>query len=185
MRTVPAPVLAVTAVQRTTEAAALRRRDLAPRLRDRLEMVEAAARGQELTAIARGSGRTPASVRHWLAAYQEGGIAALADAPRQGRPAKAAAADRVVLAAAVATPPRTLGGPCAVWTASRLSASLCQQTGVHIAPGWRRVVWHRQRFAWGRPNQARDHRQDPAAVAAGQAARRVAGETGAGTAGAL
>ena len=185
MCTVPAPVLEVTAAQRTMVEAALRRRDLVPRLRERLEMVKAAALGQELTAIARWSGRTPETVRRWLAAFQDGGIAALADAPRQGRPPKADAAYLVALVAAVATPPRTLGVPFDVWTSSRLSAYLCQQTGVRIAPGWLRVLLHRQRFACGRPKHALDHLQDPAEVAACQEALRVAGEKGAGTAGAV
>jgi transposase len=184
MRTVPAPVLEVTAAQRTTVEAALRRRDLAPRLRERLEMVKAAALGEDLTAIARWSGRTPATVRHWLAAYQ-GGIAALADAPRQGRPPKADAAYLAALETAITTPPRTLGLPFDVWTSGRLSAFLCQQTGVRIAPGWLRVVLHRQRFACGRPKHILEHLQDPAEVAACQEALRVAGEKGAGTAGAL
>jgi transposase len=64
-------------------------------------------------------------VRYWLAAYQAGGIAALADAPRQGRPPKADPAYLVALAAVVATPPRTLGMSFDVWTSSRLSTYLC------------------------------------------------------------
>jgi transposase len=185
MRTIPAPVREVTAVQRTTVEATLRRRDLAPRVRERLEMVKAAALGEDLTAIARWSGRTPATVRHWLAAYQEGGIAALADAPRQGRPPKADATYLAALEAAVETPPRTLGLPFDVWTSSRLSAFLCQQTGVRIAPGWLRVVLHRQRFACGRPKHTLDHLQDPADVATCEEALRVAGGKGARAAGAL
>jgi transposase len=92
MRMAPVPVLDVTTAQRTAVEATLRRRDLAPRLRERLEMVKAAVLGQDLEAIARWSGRTAEPVRRWLAAYQDGGIAALADAPRQGRPLKADAA---------------------------------------------------------------------------------------------
>lgn len=119
MSTAPVAVLEVTAAQRTAVEVALRRRDLAPRLRERLEMVKAAALGADLAAIARWSGRAPATVRHWLAAYQEGGIAALTDAPRQGRPPKADAAYLTALEAAVETAPRTLGLPFDVWTSSR------------------------------------------------------------------
>src|SRR5688500_18307885 len=130
MHTSPAPVLEVTAAQRAVIETALRQRDLAPRLRERLEMVKAAALGQELAAIARWSGRTPATVRRWLAAYQDGGIAALTDAPRQGRPPKADAAYLAALEAAVDSAPRTLGLPFDIWTSGRLSAYLGQQTGV-------------------------------------------------------
>ena len=185
MRTLPAPILEVTAVQRTAVEAALRRRDLAPRQRERLEMVKAAALGQDLEAIARWSGRRPETVRRWLAVYREGGIAALADAPRQGRPPKADAAYLTALETAVETAPRSLGLPFDVWTSTRLSAYLCQQTGVRLAPGWLRVLLHRQRFACGRLKHTLNHLQDPEEVAACEEALQRAGEKGAAAAGAL
>lgn len=178
MRADPAPVLEVIAAQRTAVEAALRRRDLAPRVRERLEMLKAVVLGQELDEIARWSGRTPETVRRWLAAYQAGGIAALTDAPRQGRPPKADAAYLAALETAVDTPPRTLGLPFDVWTSSRLSAYLRQQTGTRIAPGWLRVLLKRQRFVCGRAKHTLAHLQDPAEVAACQEALRVAGEKG-------
>ena len=185
MRTDPAPVLELTTTQRREVELALRQRALPPRVRERLEMVKAAALGQDLAAIGRWTGRTPATVRRWLAAYQDGGIAAVTDAPRQGRPPKADAAYRAALETAVATPPRTLGMPFDVWTSDRLSAYLAQQTGVRIAPGWLRVLLHQQRVVCGRPKHTLAPLQDPDEVAACQEALRLAGEKGAGAAGAL
>lgn len=179
MGTAPALVLEIPAAQRTAVETALRQRDLTPRVRERLEMVKAAALGQDLAAIARWSGRSPETVRRWLAAYQTGGIAALADAPRQGRPPKADAAYLAALEATVDTAPRTLGLPFAVWTSRRLSVYLTQQTGVRIAPGWLRVLLHQQRFVCGRPKHTLAHLQDPDEVAACQEALRRAGEKGA------
>jgi transposase len=181
----PALVLEVTTAQRTAVETALRQRELAPRMRERLEMVKAAALGQDLDDIARWTSRTPATVRRWLAAYQDGGITALADAPRQGRPPKANAAYLAALDAAVETAPRTLGLPFDVWTSGRLSAYLAQQTGTRIAPGWLRVLLPQQRVVWGRPKHTLAHLQDPAEVAACQEALRVAGEKGTGPAGAV
>lgn len=183
MRPAPALMLDMTAAQRTAVETALRRRDLRPRMRERLEMVKAAALGQDLGDISRWTSRTPATVRRWLAAYQAGGIAALADAPRQGRPPKADAAYLATLAIAVDTAPRLLGLPFDVWTSRRLSAYLAQQTGVRIAPGWLRVLLHQQYFVCGRPKHTLEHLQDPAEVAACQEALRVAGEKGARPAG--
>jgi transposase len=180
MRSDPAQVLEVTAAQRTAVEAALRRRDLAPRVRERLEMVKAAALRQDLAAIARWSGRRPETVRRWLAAYQEDGIGALADAPRQGRPPKADATYLAALETAMETPPRTLGLPFDIWTSGRLSAYLAPQTGTRIAPGWLRVVLKQQRFVCGRPKHTLAHLQDPEEVAACAAALRVAGDKGAG-----
>jgi transposase len=185
MQTSPALILEVTAAQRTMLETALRRRDLAPRVRERLEMVKAAALGQDVAAIARWSGRTPETVRRWLAAYEAGGIAALADAPRQGRPPKADAAYLAALEAAVSTAPRTLGLPFDVWTSSRLSVYLTQQTGTRIAPGWLRVLLQQRRFVWGRPKHTLVHLQDPAEVAACAEALQEAGEKGAAAAGAV
>lgn len=161
-----ADLLEVGEKQRAATEAALRRRDLAPRARERLEMVKAAALGQDLDQIAVWCGRTPHTVQRWLEAFRRGGVAALADAPRAGRPPKADAAYLAELARAVDTPPREVGLPVDVWTSARLSAYLAAQTGTRIAPGWLRVLLHRQRFACGRPKHTLDHLQDPAEVAA-------------------
>jgi transposase len=156
----------ITAEQRAVVDRLLRRRDLPPRVRERLEMVKAAALGQDLATIAAWSGRTVRTVKRWLRRYGAGGVAAVADAPRAGRPPRAAAAYRQALERAVDTPPRDLGLPFDVWTSARLSAYLAQITGVRIAPGWLRVLLAQQDFACGRPKHTLGHLQDPAAVAA-------------------
>ena len=172
------PVIAVTAEQSRAVEAALRRRDLAPRVRERLEMVKAAALGQELAAIAAWSGRTERTVRRWLRRFAAGGVAALADAPRPGRPPVADAAYLQALEAAVDTPPPALGLPFDVWTSPRLSAYLAEQTGVRLAPGWLRALLARRRFACGRPKHTLDHLQDPEEVAACEAELAAVGEQG-------
>jgi transposase len=144
----------------------LRRRDLAPRLRERLEMVKALALGQAVPQIAQWSGRTERTVRHGLRRYAQGGVAALADAPRTGRPVAADAAYRRAAEGALGTPPRTLGLPFDVWTSARLSAYLATTTGVRIAPGWLRALLGRWAYVCGRPKHTLKHLQDPEAVAA-------------------
>lgn len=89
----------------------LRQRDLAPRVRERLEMVKAATLGQDLAQIARWSGRSPRRVAHWLRQFAAGGVAAVADAPRPGRPVRATAAYRAALEHAMETGPRRSGCP--------------------------------------------------------------------------
>jgi transposase len=170
-------------VQQATIATLLHERGLSPRMRERLEMVKGAAQGWEVAAIASWCGRTEATVRRWLAAYQTGGVDALADAPRGGRPRQADDAYLAALAAAVETDPRTLGQGFDVWTSARLSAYLAGTTGTRIAPGWLRVLLHRQGFANGRPKHSVAHLQDEAEVAACEERLRVVGEKGAGRAG--
>jgi transposase len=162
--------------------AALRRRDLSPRMRERLEMVKARALGSDLAAIATWSGRSVRTVRQWLRHFDEGGIAALADAPRAGRPAKADAAYLRALEATVETAPPTLGLPFDVWTSDRLSAYLAETTRVRIAPGWLRALLARRDFVCGRPKHTLKHLQDPAEVATCKAALAEAGGKGGGRA---
>lgn len=175
----------ITAEQRADVAALLAQRDLAPRWRERLEMVKAAWLGQDVATITRWSGRTERTVRRWLRRFEEGGVDALAGAPIPGRPPKADAAYLAALETAVETRPRALGLPFDVWTSGRLSAYLAQQTGVPIAPGWLRVLLHRQRFACGRPKHTLDHLQDPAEVAACAERLQAAGGKGGGSSGAV
>jgi transposase len=178
-------MIPVTGEQRAEVEALLRQRDLSPRLRERLEMVKAAALGYDLAAMVAWSGRSPRTVRYWLRRFASGGIALLSDAPRPGRPAAADAGYLRALALAVETAPPTLGLPFDVWTSARLSAYLAEQTGVRIAPGWLRVRLARQEFACGRPKHTLTHLQDPAEVAACEAALAAAGEKGRGGAGAV
>ncbi len=143
------------------------RGDLSPRVRERLEMVKAADMGRDLGEIAVWSGREPRTVRRWLGAFASGGgIGALADAARSGRPALADAAYLGALEEAVETPPRQLGLGFDVWTSERLSAHVARTTGVRIAPGWLRVLLGEMRFACGRPKHTLSHLRDPEEVAA-------------------
>ena len=171
-------MIAVTAGQRAAVEAALRRRDLTPRLRERLEMVKGAALGQDQAALAAWSGRAPRTVRRWLRRFAAGGGAALADAPRSGRPPAADAAYLAALEAAADTPPPALALPFDVRTSGRLSAYLAEQTGVRLAPGWLRALLARRRFACGRPKHTLDHLQDPAEVAACEVALAAVGGKG-------
>jgi transposase len=164
------PLLRLTSEERKEVKATLRREDLAPRVRERLEMVKAADLGHGLEEVAAWSGRTPRTVRRWLGRFASGdGIAALADGARSGRPARADAAYLLALEEAAETPPREVRLGFDVWTSERLSAYLARTTGVGIAPGWLRVLLGRRRFACGRPKHTLGHLRDPEEVAACEA----------------
>ena len=159
---------------------ALRRRDLAPRVRERLEMVKGVALGQPLAEVARWSGRGERTVVRWVRAFVAGGTAALADAPRSGRPVRADATYVAALEHAVETPPRLLGLLFDTWTSPRLSAYLAETTGVRIAPGWLRALLARQRFRTGRPKHTLGHLQDPVARAVCEEVLQAVEKKGAG-----
>ena len=163
----------------------LRRRDVRPRVRERMEMVKAAVLGQNLGEIVRWSGRSPRRVVHWLRQFATGGVAAVADAPRPGRPVRATVAYLTALGHAIAVGPRALGLSYDVWTSVRLSAYLAEQTGVRLAPSWLRSLLKRQGYVTGRPKHTLHHLQDAEEVAACQAALAVAEKKGGSGAGAL
>jgi transposase len=160
------PLLRLSPKEREEVRAALRRGDLSPRVRERLEMVKAADLGRNLAEVAAWSGRTPHTVRRWLGAFASGGIEAVADAPRSGRPVVADAAYLEALEKALETSPRKLGLGFDAWTSERLGAYLERMTGVRIASGWLRVLLGRMRFACGRPKHTLSHLRDPEEVAA-------------------
>jgi len=155
--------------QRGAVEARLRRRDLAPRERARLEMVKAAALGHDEGVISAWSGRAGRTVRRWLGRFAAGGLAALRDAPRGGRPPRADGAYLAALEAALAAPPAARGLPFDVWTSARLSAYLAEQTGVRLTPGWLRSLLGRRNDACGRPKHTLAHLQDAEGVAACEA----------------
>lgn len=68
--------------QRGVVEGMLRRRDLVPRVRERLEMVKAAGLGRDLPEIVRWSGRSPRTIRFWLDRF----VAAGAEGPRGLQP---------------------------------------------------------------------------------------------------
>jgi transposase len=174
----------ITGEQRAAVEAALRQRALAPRVRERLEMVKAVGLGQDLASVARWSGRSPRTVRRWVGRFVAGGIPALADAPRPGRPVVADDGYRRAAEAALEASPRALGLPFDVWTSARLAAYLERETGVRVAPGWLRALLGCWDWACGRPKHTLKHLQDAAAVAAckeelAAAAGKSGGRTGA------
>jgi transposase len=160
----------LTAAQRCEVEELLRRRDLAPRVRERLEMVKAVGLGDDLGRIRAWSGREARTIRRWVRAYARAGLAGLADGARGGRPARADAAYLAALERAADTPPRDLGLPFDAWTSARLGAYLAETTRVRVTASWLRHLLARRRFACGRPKHTLKHLQDPADVA------RCAGE---------
>ena len=178
-------VIPVTPEQQAAVDALLHQPALSPRLRERLEMVKAAALGWEWEAIAAWSGRSERTVRHWLMRFMAGGIPALTDAPRPGRPPIADASYHAALDDLAERDPRALGLPFDAWTSTRLSASLAETTGVRIAPSWLRTLLIQHRFRCGRPKHTLDHLRDADAVAACAAEITAAEKKGGGGTGSV
>ncbi len=134
-------------------------------LRAQMVLLSADGRGvPEIAAFHRG-GRDV--VRTWLHRYAAGGVAALADLPRSGRPPRDRLARRIVDTQA-SQPPRCAGLIQSCWTVALLAAFLAARFGLALsgssvrrhlrASGWR---WRRPRLA---PASDRPGKRDPEAA---------------------
>lgn len=134
-------------------------RHVVGRVSERLHFVLLSAQGYSPPAIGQLMGYDAASVRSWLKAYQAGGIPALLDAPRSGRPRAAQHLDDVV-EAQVGQPPPVFGYLPAIWTVALLVTHLAQ-FGIHVSVSTVRRALRRVRFSWHRPTLAPARRRDP------------------------
>jgi transposase len=110
----------------------------------RARIVLLAAEGMPHTEVAKRTGVSVPVVREWRARYEAGGIRALADLPRSGRP-KTVDETRIVLAT-LERPPERLGVPH--WS-SRLLARELGISSASIIEAWRRwdlQPWRRRSF---------------------------------------
>ena len=136
-----------------------RAREVAPRLRDRLDMVRLSDLGQTIPQIAQTLGAHEQTVRKYVKAFRAGGFAALPDRPIPGRPPTVTRADLDALG-------QLLDEAAArgqTWTKTHLVRWLAQERGVTISPQHLGVLLRRERFGWKRTKRSVRHLQkDPA-----------------------
>jgi putative transposase len=130
---------------------------------ERSHFVLLADQGHSPPAIAKLLGYTAATVRTWLIAYQEHGLAGLNDAPRSGRPPL----EKHLVAIAQAQtsqPPPNFGYLQACWTIVFLAQHLWQRFRVKVSPTTLRRAVQAAGFVWTRPKLALPHKPDPGAA---------------------
>ena len=148
----------LTAAQRAELNERARARTLAPRLRERLEMVRLSDLGLRVPEIARTLGAHEQTVRKYIKAFLQVGFAGLDDRPIPGRPPRARAADLAALTQLLdeaATRGQT-------WTAAQLAGWLARKRGVHLSTSRLRVLLRAQDMRWKRTKRSVRHlRKDP------------------------
>lgn len=103
------------------------------RLVERARMVLAVLAGRPVRAIVAELGSDRRTVLHWLRRFDHGGLAAMEDAPRLGRPATYSPQERAeVVAAALRRPDRAFGLPFGCWSLDRLTAYLNEAKQIAI-----------------------------------------------------
>lgn len=143
-----------------------RARTLAPRLRERLEMVRLSDLGWLVPKIAATLEVHEQTVRKYIKAFLAEGFVALADRPIPGRPPRAGADDLAALGQlldAAASQGQT-------WTAAQLTTWLAHERGVVLSTDQLRRLLRDQRFRWKRTTRSVHHlRKDPNLQAAKEA----------------
>lgn len=107
-------------------------------------------------------GYDPATVRRWLKAYHDRGVAGLEDAPRSGRPPQEKHLTAVVQAQA-SQPPPNFGYLQACWTVALLVCHLRERFGIQVSTATLRRALKRAGFHWTRPKLVLPRRRDPQA----------------------
>jgi transposase len=131
---------------------------LAPRLRDRIEMIRLSDLGHTIPQIARALDQHEQTVRKYVKAFLAGGFAALPDAPRPGKPATLtgthlAAVEQLLDEAAASG---------RMWTAPLLVRWLHDQFGITISEAWLSERLKARKFRWKRTQRSVRHKQkDP------------------------
>jgi len=105
------------------------------------------------------------SVHNWHQRWREGGIEALANEPRSGRPSKATETYRQALEKALKAHPSDFGYRFQIWTLERLLEHLEQETGIRLSIGRLEFWLARWGYVYRRPKQTLAHKQDAQAKA--------------------
>lgn len=132
---------------------------VAPRVRDRLEMVRLSHLGWSIPKIARHLAQHEQTVRFWIKAFLEGSFAALTDKPHTGQKSAVTADILVAVQEWLTANNRT-------WNARQIAQEVHARFGVLRSPAqWRRLL-RRQALTYKRTKRTLRHKQDPQAVAA-------------------
>jgi len=146
----------LTAAQWAELKAAQQAKVVERRLWVRLEMVRRAAWGSPIPVVAADLKVHPQTVRAQVKAFLAGGVAALADEPRSGRPPKLTTEVLTALEARLDEDAVTGARP---WTLPQAAAWLAEQHGVAVNPTYLGEVLKRRDFRWKRTKRSSRHQQ--------------------------
>jgi transposase len=153
--------------------ATLARSRTAPARRvERARIIWRAGRGETPPTIAEALGLDAETVRRRIRRFNAGGLAALEDHPRSGRPATYSAREVAAVIATALSNPRGLGLPFASWTLDRLAAYLLEHKGIAMRRSRIDEILLAEGLRWRRHETWFGERVDPAFAEKRAASRR-------------
>jgi transposase len=145
----PAAPFRLTPDQQAELRARLRQATMAPRLRVRLRCVQLRDQGQTVPQVAEQLAVSQATVRRALRRVMAGGLDALADRPRAGRPPRLSDHDL----GAVEELLRQAARQGQVWTMGQLAAWLARCRGVQVSRGRLGALLRQRGCRWTSPGR--------------------------------
>jgi transposase len=145
----PAASFQLTPDQHAELGARLRQATMAPRLRVRLQCVQLRDQGQTVPQVAEQLAVSQATVRRALRRVLAGGLDALADRPRAGRPPRLGDHDL----GAVEELLRQAARQGQVWTMGQLAAWLAATRGVQVSRGRLGALLRQRGCRWTSPGR--------------------------------
>lgn len=100
------------------------------------------------------------TVYGWFHRWQSGGVEALANLPKSGRPLKADDEYSRALEEVIEKEPSEVGYDFQIWTVERLSAHLEKVTGIALSESRLRALIQRKGYRYRRPKYDLGHLQD-------------------------
>ncbi|MCQ8836629.1 helix-turn-helix domain-containing protein [Streptomyces malaysiensis] len=150
--------VALTDGQQREPHAFLARRDLTAYTRQRAECIRFLDRGRTVSEVADLLECHPVTVRAAVHRFADGGIEALPDAPRPGRPAKPLGPDDRSALAELLDVSAEAG---ITWSAPALRDWLRVERGVEISADWLSELLHRDGFRGKRTRDSVRHKANP------------------------
>ncbi len=119
--------------------------------------------GYKPEAVAKMQAVSKPTIYGWFHRWRSGGIEALANQPKSGRPLKTDDAYSLALVEVIEKEPSEVGYNFTIWTVERLSAHLEKITGIVLSESRLRALIKRKRYRYRRPKHDLGHLQDKAA----------------------
>jgi transposase len=142
------------------------RHDKRPEVRQRCTAIRLLHLGHKPSEVAKMQAVSDPTIYGWHKRWLAGGVEALADKPRSGRPLKSDDAYSLLVEAVVEKAPAELGYDFAIWTIDRLRSHLEKETGIDLSESRFRALLKRKGYRYRRPKHDLGHLQDKDAKAA-------------------